>query len=162
MKVSCLHIEKLKEAYVDNMLAPEVRSAVEAHIADCELCREQIALSYRVKGGMGRAVKFTLGNPEPSRAQVAAMQAQLERRISRSPNVRLGRSSFAVAVLTLLITATAAAGVNGLGQIVLPGPALAEDQDADIMVEHLADGLEQRLHGGISRAEETAKGCVHR
>src|SRR5258708_7233966 len=60
------------------------------------------------------------------------------------------------------LTATAAAGMNRFGQIILAGPALAEDQDADVMVEHLADRLEQRPHGAASSAKETPEGGVHR
>ena len=62
-------VNELKEAYVDNLLKPELRSAIEVHIADCDQCRARIALCSRSKAGMGKAVRATLGNPMPSRQQ---------------------------------------------------------------------------------------------
>src|SRR5438477_10508075 len=117
MRVSCAQINELKEAYVDNLLKPQLRLAIEAHIADCDQCRARIALCSRIKVGMGKAVRATLGNPMPSRQQVAAMQAQLEQRISRPSSMRLGRSSVAVAMITLLLTATAVVGALQTGLV---------------------------------------------
>jgi len=41
--MNCQRINELKEAYVDQLLAPEVRAAVEAHAAGCTECRARLA-----------------------------------------------------------------------------------------------------------------------
>src|SRR4051812_37229830 len=115
MTVSCSQVNALRQAYIDNRLSPEMQAAIKRHALTCDLCRGRLALSYRVKQEMGGAVKSALGEPVPSREQVLAIKGRLEQTIGRSPGVRWGRSSFAMAMFTLLLTATAVVGAVGAG-----------------------------------------------
>src|SRR5438128_579935 len=99
MKISCPEVNKLKEAYIDGFLEPEVRAMLISHVAACSLCKQRVTLARKVKAGMGTAVTLALRSPAPSHREIMAAQQRLEQRITRTSNMPLARSSFTVALL---------------------------------------------------------------
>lgn len=63
-------------AYVDGLLSPEERAAVEAHLAVCETCREQ----ERFERGLGERMREL-----PVPAMPAGLEHRLRRRLRRRP-----------------------------------------------------------------------------
>jgi hypothetical protein len=121
--ISCSNVNRLKEAYVDGLLRPEVRAAIESHVMGCDLCQRRVFLARRVKVGMKDALTLALENKLPAasegrRTAMAVMQARLEERILGTPRPqRRGYFSLSLPVLTLLLAATIVSGVIQLGFI---------------------------------------------
>src|SRR5438876_1364032 len=63
MRISCLQIDRLKEPYVDGLLSPQVRAAIEEHAGNCARCTQRIAIARQVKAAMGGAVRAALSSP---------------------------------------------------------------------------------------------------
>ncbi|HKP53124.1 MAG TPA: hypothetical protein VJ183_10795 [Chloroflexia bacterium] len=107
MMVSCAKVTSLKEAYVDDRLGPDVRAAVEAHSASCELCSKRISLAYGVKTRLSGAMKLALEKTAPAHNDIMAMQARVEERLSAAPRGRQYQPVFSPAMLAIVLTATA-------------------------------------------------------
>src|SRR5690242_18077608 len=96
--MNCTQVNQLKEAYVDGLLAPAVRAAVDAHAAGCALCRDRLAVAAQVRAGLGPALKATLRQPGLTPAQAAALHEQVRRRAAPAGLLRawaggLGRTA---------------------------------------------------------------------
>src|SRR5687768_14702271 len=96
MRIDCSQIDKLKEAYVDGLLTPEVRAALESHAAGCSTCRRRLALAHDVQAQMGRAVKAALGRTSLSLANARALEEKLNRRLGRTSAIGMRRPFFAL------------------------------------------------------------------
>src|SRR5436309_13387202 len=77
MNIDCSQVNKLKEVYVDGMLEPEVKAAIDGHAGACKGCRQRLDLARRLEQGLGGALKAGLGNPSLSGAQASAMRDRL-------------------------------------------------------------------------------------
>ena len=55
------------------------------------------------------------------------------------------------------LVAARAAGVDGAGQEVLAAAGLAEEEDGDVVVEDLLEGVEERAHRRVASADDATK-----
>src|SRR5215210_1253439 len=83
MKIDCSQVDSLKEVYVDGLLPSETTNSIEAHAAECDMCRERISTARMVKGYMPRAVKSVLGHKSLTAEQVSTISAWLGNRATR-------------------------------------------------------------------------------
>jgi len=89
--VSCQ--PEIVTGYVDGALDASTRAEVEAHLADCEACRDQVLFETELRARLG-----TLPAPEPH----AGFETRLRRRLQRE---RTGRFRLLLPVAASLIVA---------------------------------------------------------
>src|SRR4051794_34040612 len=103
MKIDCSQFAELKEAYVDGLLSPDATASIGAHVAGCARCSHSLAMAKMIQADMRTAVKSAIGRPVQSPARIAALYAGLYKPRAHSPHARLGRASFPMAMLTLML-----------------------------------------------------------
>jgi hypothetical protein len=87
------HPEILLAEYVDGTLSPDARAEVEAHLAACGRCRDDLALAQEAKGALGRLPDV----PPPEGLTFLA-----RRRAGRGPAPRTARLAAGVAAAVLV------------------------------------------------------------
>lgn len=93
--VSARHLDATEvAAYVDRTLAAAEQARIEAHLADCELCRKEVVEVARVLGGRARRKRWMVIGPAAAAAAVAAFlllgPSASERGVPGSPILRNG------------------------------------------------------------------------
>ena len=108
--MSCEHMDLLLAAYVDGVAEPDDRRFVEAHLADCAACREDVAMQTAVRRVLltqGRIVAEPL--PPGLATRIAARLAAERPRVA-APGWGVRLSAFSAAALIVL----------GVGAVAVP------------------------------------------
>src|SRR5437764_12116848 len=114
-KINCRQFDRLKEPYADGALAPEVRAAMEAHVAECAQCEQRLAVAKSLGANMGRMMKAMVSPPAPAREWVSSGYAHIARQPAGLPAIGLKRTSFATGTFALLLVAVITLGAMQLG-----------------------------------------------
>jgi anti-sigma factor RsiW len=133
--------------YVDNVLPPSERAAVEAHLATCDACRELAAGLRSVVAAVS-----TLKPVEPPRAAWSRLEQTIrsERRGMRAP-----RWPWLAAAAVLVLATFAGLKLAGVWQKPSPGTALAPATDAQAVEAELLQA-EQHYQNAIAGLERIA------
>jgi hypothetical protein len=88
------HPEIMLAEYVDGALSPDARAEVEAHLAGCDRCREEVALAEEARSALA-------GLPEVPAPE--GLTFAVRRRARRPPSPRIGRWVAATAAAAALV-----------------------------------------------------------
>src|SRR5437764_276599 len=110
-----IHPEELLAEYVDGSLTHDERAAVDAHLAGCERCRDEVALARRGAAALSALPEVDL--PEGFHPRVKPV---------RSPRERLGRASWVAGAAAASIAAIVAVVLTVHGPGGSPRPNGAE------------------------------------
>jgi anti-sigma factor (TIGR02949 family) len=128
--MSCEHLERELDAYVDRELDPGAAMAYRDHLADCAECRRHVA----ERDALGRLVRSAPFYPAPDR-----LRTRVSAQMRRTNSVRRVVSWAAAAVLVLAV----GGGLASWRSTSTRGDALAEQVVAShvrsLMADHLFD-----------------------
>jgi Putative zinc-finger len=121
------HPEILLAEYVDGTLSGDARAEVEAHLAACDRCREELALAEHARGALGRL-------PEVSPPE--GLTFLVRRRAARGPAPRTARWVAAGAAAAALV----AGGIVAVTAVLDGGPDRTAQEAAPAEAEGGAMG----------------------
>ena len=78
-EIACAGLVELVTEYLEGLLAPDVRARVDAHLAECDGCRDYLE-QIRLTAGAARAL-----GPESVPASTMASLVRLYRRVTGGP-----------------------------------------------------------------------------
>jgi hypothetical protein len=126
------HPQTLLAEYVEGTLAPDPRAEVEAHLAGCDRCREEVVLAREARTGLARLPQV----PAPE-----GLTFSVRSRARRAPAPGAGR----------WVAVAAAAAVLVAGGIVAVSAVLRTDEEAASVSEAPAGGAPapapEQVHG---------------
>ena len=175
------HPEELLAGYVDGALEEHERVVLDAHLATCETCREEVALASRARQALAGLpeVPMPVGVTRPVVAEVArqmAKPAPTSWRARAYAAAGLAAAAALVAVIVLGNLGGVGSNGGGAGGGVAEGPAPAESATAAASaaialerqaidydpesVRELADVAAERSAGGAAPSAEDSAAFV--
>src|SRR5438874_1245289 len=100
--MNCAQVNKLKEAYVDGRLGPDVRAAIDDHAEGCLTCRQRLRAAAQLHAGLGGALKAALEPIALPAERKAALLARLAPRRAPIAGFGLRRTTLAAGVFALV------------------------------------------------------------
>jgi hypothetical protein len=122
--MNCKDIDKLLTAYLEGVATPEEREQVQAHLAACSQCRDELALRQTSRNRLGQALKLTASRvtPPPGSWEQIVKQAGIKEGVGKPAPKKSGMSWLAVPLSVLLLAILIAGLLPGLGGRALPPP----------------------------------------
>lgn len=105
------HVDKLIEAYLDNLLTPQKRRQVEAHIRECPACAHHLFEAKRVAQQLGPVMQAALGQPTPHPSLHCDVKNALTAKQAKRSSGWVFPARFLNAVGTVAVIAVLAVGV---------------------------------------------------
>ena len=132
--MDCKKLREVLDAYVDRELSPDAAAQAEAHLAECNACRNAVERLARLR----EAVRATAGKPEAPAHLLEHVQSSLSPRWKRPLAIQAIAATLILAVaLTLFVPSVRGAAATALDylslklddsrQIVLEGKLLCRD-----------------------------------
>lgn len=102
----CKDVRKHISAYVDNEVNEHLKKEIETHIANCEICAEELKRERFI-----RAIFVGLRSPEPSQYLFTRVLARLEKKATFKPVKAI--VYVAVALILFVVSAVAGRVISG-------------------------------------------------
>jgi hypothetical protein len=84
--MKCQEMDKLLVAYLDNEVTPSERTLIQAHLAGCERCQEELAALSALQSRVSQFLQFRAAQAAPSPQAWSRLQARLAGEARLSPS----------------------------------------------------------------------------
>ncbi len=84
--MKCREVNRLLVAYLDNEVTPSERALIQAHLAECERCREELAALLGLRSRVSQFLKLQAAQATPSPQAWSRLQACLRKEARPSPS----------------------------------------------------------------------------
>ncbi len=86
--MKCQEVQGLFAVYLDGEITPSERKLVQAHLAGCACCQQEMAALAAVSSRLGQALKRRAARAAPSPQAWSRLEARLARKVRPSPSPR--------------------------------------------------------------------------
>lgn len=83
--MNCLQTKELLPAYLDNEINPSERRLIQAHLAGCKACQQDLALLSQTRNLVSQSMKNRAADAAPSPQALSRLQARLAGEAQRPP-----------------------------------------------------------------------------
>ena len=143
------HPDELLAGFVDGSLPPGERTAVEAHLATCARCRDEVELA----GAATRALASLPDEPVPSGVTQSVLAAAAAPARSGSPRwYRWAGAAAAAAVIALIAVALPNLGDESSSDMAAESPRAIESARTPPVLEVTRDNLDERKVADAARS----------
>ncbi len=75
--MKCMEVNKLLVAYLDNEVTPSERTLIQAHLAECDACQQELAALAALQSRIGQFLQLRVAHAAPSPQAWSRLQARL-------------------------------------------------------------------------------------
>lgn len=131
--MDCKDIDKLLTAYLEGVASPEEQEQVQAHLATCSRCREEMEVRQTSRERLGRALKLTASRvtPPADAWESIAGQAGIRSSVGMPVARKFGMAWLAVPLsifLLIVLVGSLFAGMGGMSPPPPPAPVMVSDE----------------------------------